>query len=199
MTNNDELAQKLKNQHIPAKYYLAECRECGELMPSNRLKVLTSPDGASECYCPHCQYGEINDLGIGDEPGALAWNFQQLRIEALLAERDADKKRIADMQEQLARYSMSPGEADQRRCESRVVRDALGYCMDSQNVAPVDLYVKIEEMRCRIAELEARTVSVKLRNPGVIKSPMGVQCEVWERAEVESALYDAGIKLEVGE
>ena len=135
MTNNDELAQKLKNQHIPAKYYLAECQECGELMPSNRLNVLTSPDGESECYCPHCQYGEINDLGIGDEPGALAWNFQQLRIEALLAERDADKKRIADLQRQREEETQRANRAD------------------------------FEGYSRAMRELEARTVNVKLPEP----------------------------------
>lgn len=99
-------------------------------------------------------------------------NASPSNILALLAERDADKKRIADIQEQLARYSMSPGEADQRRCESRAVRDALGFGKDADNVAPVDLREKIDAFRLRIAELEARTVSVKLpKNTVLAEAP----------------------------
>ncbi|APZ06645.1 hypothetical protein BWI95_17140 [Kosakonia cowanii JCM 10956 = DSM 18146] len=121
-------------------------------------------------------------------------------LRALLAERDADKKRIADYRHQLSRYSMSPGEADQRRCESRAVRDALGFGKDADNVAPVDLREKISVLRQRIDELEARTVSVKLP-PKVDSSNLPFAAHSWNSCidEVTKSLAAAGIKLEVGE
>jgi len=46
----------------------------------------------------------------------------------------------------LSRYSMSAGEADQRFCESRAVRVALGFGADAEDVAPVDLTDKINAL-----------------------------------------------------
>ncbi|WP_312198776.1 ead/Ea22-like family protein [Kosakonia cowanii] len=218
MTNNEDLALKLKSaaeMATPGKWERGDGKHGGEL-----LVYCDDALGSAVCEATST-YNSIPKLQRISNLTFIA-TANPANILALLADRDADKKRIAEYQHQLSRYSMSPGEAEQRRCESRVVRDALGYCMDSENVAPVDLYLKIEELRQRIAELEsltaeqdkrlityaaiaaknaseARTVSVKLNRPGIIKSPMGVQCEVWERAEVEPALYQAGIKLEVGE
>lgn len=100
MTNNDELALNARDQHLPARYYLAECQECGEIMPSNKLhESRNTMAGDSDCYCPYCNAADcdIDDLGTGDEPAARAWNFQQKRIEALLADRDADKALIAEL------------------------------------------------------------------------------------------------------
>lgn len=75
-------------------------------------------------------------------------NQQQDRIDTL-------EKRNAELGGQLSRYSVSPGQADQRTCESRAVRDALGFGKDADNVAPIDLRERIDGMRARIAELEA--------------------------------------------
>lgn len=211
MTNNDELAIKLKaaaEKALPAiqKY------EAGEIDGDDALEMLS----------------DFTDA------------IKPANILALLEERDADKKRIADMNEQLARYSMSPGEADQRRCESRAVRDALGFGKDSDNVAPADLLEQISALRLRIAELqtvstaaeklvrckgryhseqnyrslsalfgvktpdlppletEARTVSVKIK-PATIGRAYSALAHVWTVQEVREACSAAGIKLEVGE
>ncbi|WP_334140917.1 hypothetical protein [Atlantibacter hermannii] len=93
---------------------------------------------------------------------ASALDVQSARSDALAAE--------------LARYSMPAGEADQRMAESRAVRQALGFGQDADDVAPVDLVERINALaaalkaseandadaRCHVAELEARTVTVKL-------------------------------------
>lgn len=76
-------------------------------------------------------------------------------ILALLAEREADKARIAELQYALGRYSMSAGEADQRRCESRAVRDALGFGKDANDVSPSDLRQRIAELLALRKEREA--------------------------------------------
>lgn len=74
-------------------------------------------------------------------------NQQQDRIDTL-------EKRNAELGGQLSRYSMSPGQADQRACESRAARDALGFGKDADDVAPIDLRERIDGMKARIAELE---------------------------------------------
>ncbi|EMQ1296194.1 hypothetical protein RFF55_000455 [Klebsiella pneumoniae] len=81
-------------------------------------------------------------------------NQQQDRIDTL-------EKRNAELGGQLSRYSMSPGQADQRACESRAARDALGFGKDADDVAPIDLRERIDGMKARIAELESRTVTVE--------------------------------------
>lgn len=138
---------------------------------------------------------------------------------ALLAERDADKKQLESWRnlakkniEEHEKSVIALDDARQRIAELELAIDSnatdraefaeeLGCAGDNESVLEA-----IEELkeRARTAELsvsilEARTVSVKLPKPGTIKSPMGVECEVWERAEVESAHAAAGIKLEVGE
>ncbi|VEC00269.1 Uncharacterised protein [Cedecea lapagei] len=82
-------------------------------------------------------------------------NQQSDRIENL-------EKKNAELGSQLCRYSMSPGQADQRMCESRAVRAALGFGKDADNVAPVDLTARIDALKARIAELEASPLAVKL-------------------------------------
>lgn len=56
--------------------------------------------------------------------------------------------RCADrLEAQLARYSMSPGHADQRKAESAAVRVALGFGADADDVAPCDLVDAINFLR----------------------------------------------------
>lgn len=59
----------------------------------------------------------------------------------------ADRDRAQKAEAQLARYSMSAGEADQRASESRAVRNALGFCEEADYVAPCDLVDAINAMR----------------------------------------------------
>lgn len=46
---------------------------------------------------------------------------------------------LAELQDQLQRYSMSAGQVDQRKSESDAVRVALGFSADADDVAPCDL------------------------------------------------------------
>lgn len=97
MSNIDKRA--LQGQRVEGSYYLAECGNCGQVMPSSKLRVLHSPDGEADCYCPHCNAEdcEIFDLGIVGSEVVNAWNYQQKRIEALLDELGAAENRIAEL------------------------------------------------------------------------------------------------------
>ncbi|GEM_PF-2616617 len=75
---------------------------------------------------------------------------------------DAAEGRISELRLALSRYSMSAGQADQRKAESNAVRTELGFDPDAEDVAPVDLCEGIQALKTRIAELEARTLTVKL-------------------------------------
>ncbi|HFP9425202.1 TPA: hypothetical protein ACHOZO_003169 [Raoultella ornithinolytica] len=86
-TDITELAQ-MKGQKVEGSYYLAECTDCGKMYPSNKLnggEPLFSGD-YGECYCPHCNAdgADIADLGSGEQPAVMAWNYQQGRIDALV-------------------------------------------------------------------------------------------------------------------
>lgn len=86
MTDIAELAL-IKGQKVEAPYYLAECTECGKMYSSSKLIVSRNYfDGDADCYCPHCNAddADIADLGSGEQPAAMAWNYQQARIDALV-------------------------------------------------------------------------------------------------------------------
>lgn len=89
-------------------------------------------------------------------------------ILSLLAERDADKKRIADLEKLKEQYCI--------------------WWEDAEKTS--------SGMEVRIAELEARTVSVKLPEPATEGGRGYRQKVIWVLKE---ALFDAGINLEVGE
>ncbi len=85
-TDITELAL-IKGQKVEAPYYLAECTECGKMYSSSKLIVSRNYfDGDADCYCPHCNAddADIADLGSGEQPAAMAWNYQQARIDALV-------------------------------------------------------------------------------------------------------------------
>ncbi len=94
MTNK----QALRGLSVEPNFYLAECCNCGEVMPSSKLiESRNHMDGDADCYCPHCN---ADDCDIADMGSAAseAWNYQQKRIEALLDELEAAEKRIAELE-----------------------------------------------------------------------------------------------------
>lgn len=133
--------QAFRKQSVEGSFYLAECGDCGQVMPSSKLRVLHSPDGEADCYCPHCnaQDCEIFDLGTVGSEVVNAWNYQQKRIEALLDELDGEAGRIKELEAQRALAFTSCNRwADKFR----------------------EVESKLETAERRIAELEARTVGV---------------------------------------
>lgn len=58
-------------------------------------------------------------------------------------------------QQRIAEYDMSAGHAHQRRCESRAVREELGFGKDADDVAPIDLCDAIKAIRRRAEAAEA--------------------------------------------
>ncbi|MFI2853788.1 hypothetical protein ACH677_16860 [Klebsiella aerogenes] len=100
MTDITELAQ-MKGQKVEGSYYLAECTDCGKMYPSNKLnggEPLFSGD-YGECYCPHCN---ADDAAIGDcgDTAAMAWNYQQDRIDALVEALEKAQRHNAELEAQ---------------------------------------------------------------------------------------------------
>lgn len=86
--------QALRGLSVESPFYLAECCNCGEIMPSSKLRESRNyPDDDGECHCPHCNADDcdIADSGAVGSEGVTAWNYQQKRIEALLDELDKPK------------------------------------------------------------------------------------------------------------
>ncbi|WP_368743482.1 ead/Ea22-like family protein [Enterobacter asburiae] len=102
MSNIDKHA--LRGLSVESPFYLAECCNCGEIMPSSKLRESRNyPDDDGECHCPHCNADDcdIADSGAVGSEGVTAWNYQQKRIEALLDELEAAEKRIAELSHHL--------------------------------------------------------------------------------------------------
>ncbi|MEQ9830603.1 hypothetical protein [Pectobacterium versatile] len=74
--------------------------------------------------------------------------FDAMLTEAVQSLKETEIKRDA-LTNQLNRYSMSVGEADQRMNESRYVREALGFKADADDVSPRDLVEAIAEIGAR--------------------------------------------------
>lgn len=100
MTDITELAL-IKGQKVEAPYYLAECTECGKMYSSSKLIASRNYfDGDADCYCPHCnaEDADIADLGSGEQPAAMAWNYQQARIDVLVEALEKAQKRISQLE-----------------------------------------------------------------------------------------------------
>jgi hypothetical protein len=96
--------QALRGLSVESPFYLAECCNCGEIMPSSKLRESRNyPDDDGECHCPHCNADDcdIADSGAFGSEGVTAWNYQQKRIEALLDELESKDKRISELEEKL--------------------------------------------------------------------------------------------------
>ncbi|HCP2423712.1 TPA: ead/Ea22-like family protein [Escherichia coli] len=92
MSNIDK--QALRGQSVDANFYLAECCNCGQVMPSSKLiESRNYLDGDADCYCPNCNADDcdIDDMGSS---ASEAWNHQQKRIEALLDELERNQQYI---------------------------------------------------------------------------------------------------------
>lgn len=99
-TDITELAL-IKGQKVEAPYYLAECTECGKMYSSSKLiEARNCFDGDADCYCPHCNAddADIADLGSGEQPAAMAWNYQQARIDTLVEALEKAQQRIAELE-----------------------------------------------------------------------------------------------------
>ncbi|HBW4269827.1 hypothetical protein SGV55_03530 [Klebsiella pneumoniae] len=100
MTDITELAL-IKGQKVEAPYYLAECTECGKMYSSSKLIVSRNYfDGDADCYCPHCNAddADIADLGSGEQPAVMAWNYQQARIDVLVEALEKAQQRIVELE-----------------------------------------------------------------------------------------------------
>lgn len=73
----------------------------------------------------------------------------------LVTENAALQQKLDAANKELARYSMSAGQADQFAAEAKAVRKALGYADNAEDVAPVDLLEKIAGLRAEGMEMFA--------------------------------------------
>lgn len=190
MTDITELAL-IKGQKVEAPYYLAECTECGKMYSSSKLIVSRNYfDGDADCYCPHCNAddADIADLGSSEQPAAMAWNYQQARIDALVEALESEKRICATWRKTAEANSEKLEKAQQQMTESenRVRKQNRHIC---------ELFDDNTALRQRIAGLEARTVTVKLP-PAVSVADWMVDIDVYEADLVRALLTAAGIKVE---
>ena len=118
-------------------------------------------------------------LYLGDdldkELAKAAWNEAtcktNLQIEQLEAEVENYITIISRLEGALARYSMDAGRCDQYKNEALAMRKALGFSADSENVAPIDLLNKLDEV-----------VNLKLTPEGYVLVPVA------ELRQIEDAI-----------
>nr|WP_249356934.1 ead/Ea22-like family protein [Klebsiella variicola] len=166
MTDITELAL-IKGQKVEAPYYLAECTECGEMYSSSKLIVSRNYfDGDADCYCPHCNAddADIADLGSGEQPAVMAWNYQQARIDVLV-EALEKAQTINAAAEKLVRCKGRYHSEQNYRALAALfgVKTPDLPPLEHENVHYADAAeMEIAALRQRIADLESRTVTFKL-------------------------------------
>ncbi len=111
---------------------------------------------------------------------------------------DTAERQISELRLALSRYSMSAGQADQRKSESIAVRTALGFEPDAEDVAPVDLCECIDALKTRVAELESRKVKLPSLSPQMFNDDVMFGYRKAQKEAVEFCAA-ADITLETGE
>lgn len=106
------------------------------------------------------QYSERDAMELDEVGGhyfrhVLAMTSEGLHSKSeIAAELGWRDMQIALLREQLSQFSISAGQADQRKAESDVVREALGFSADSDDVAPRDLVDAIASLQEQVRALE---------------------------------------------
>ncbi|EPR7724415.1 hypothetical protein V3380_004275 [Klebsiella variicola] len=193
MTDITELAL-IKGQKVEAPYYLAECTECGKMYSSSKLIVSRNYfDGDADCYCPHCNAddADIADLGSGEQPAVMAWNYQQARIDVLVEALEKAQQ------------------VDEELCKLLPIGDEYMDPPDGGDVTPLEgVRRMVADYRQRIADLESRTITFKLPftpEPSAFAPWAAKAFYQFHKDTVKScvavfsdACAAAGIKVEVG-
>ncbi|EFC6792781.1 TPA: ead/Ea22-like family protein [Escherichia coli] len=84
-------------------------------------------DGDADCYCPHCNAddADIADLGSGEQPAVMAWNYQQARIDALVEALEKSEKTSEARREAIDRtHNMFVRERDRANAAEEALEKA---------------------------------------------------------------------------
>ena len=99
-----------------------------------------------------------------------------------------DIERIAELEAELGRYSMCAGHAEQRRAESRAIRQALGFEPDADDVSPNDLLmalvrIKAEWQADMLEELISRSKAIGTDEPWTVEELEQEEANLRRRAK----------------
>lgn len=165
MTDITELAL-IKGQKVEAPYYLAECTECGKMYSSSKLiESRNYFDGDADCYCPHCnaEDADIADLGSGEQPAVMAWNYQQARIDTLVEALEKSEKTSEARREAIDRaHNMFVRERDRANAAEEALEKAQSaneYLREQSaewERKAISNFEDCAEMSARIEELESQ-------------------------------------------
>lgn len=157
MTNK----QAMRGLSVEAHFYLAECCNCGEVMPSSKLiESRNHMDGDADCYCPHCN---ADDCDIADMGSAAseAWNYQQKRIEALLDELEAMKRANAAQDDHINQQQNRIDQLEKGHSEAAKQINSWRK-LAKQNIAEREKDLsELDLARKRVAELERGSKVIK--------------------------------------
>ncbi|HBQ7927570.1 TPA: hypothetical protein L8S51_000855 [Klebsiella pneumoniae] len=161
-TDITELAQ-LRGRTVDYPYYLVEC-DCGKIYPSSELsggEPMGDSGDYSDCYCPHCGEGEEHFAECANPE--TAWKAQQDKIDALVEALEKAQQ------------------VDEELC--KLLPPGAEYMdpPDGGDVEPIEQVRRmVADYRLRIAELESRTVTVKLPD---IMPPEAAPAHYWGSSE----------------
>ncbi len=182
-----------KGNAVTGNYYLAECGNCSEMFPSERMtggEALYAGD-YGDCYCPHCGAADCDISDYGDilSNAGLAWNYQQKHIDALIAALEQAQQECQSIEQKLIKAAVyiETLESEPRKTNLKLLNEIAG-------------------LKRKCAELEDRTLSFKLPDPsskafwggsGKNETFYPSTYKVWVADAIERAGVIAGIKVEV--
>ncbi|WP_254912483.1 hypothetical protein [Klebsiella pneumoniae] len=161
MTDITELAQ-LRGRTVDYPYYLVEC-DCGKIYPSSELsggEPMGDSGDYSDCYCPHCGEGEEHFAECADPE--TAWKAQQDKIDALVEALEKAQRANAAQDDHINQQQDRIDQLEKGHQEAAKQINSWRR-MAKQNIAEREKDIaELDAARQRIAELESRTVTVKL-------------------------------------
>jgi hypothetical protein len=134
-------------------YFVIECQECGAVFPSQQADgggPIADTGDYYDAICPHCgEEGPEECDNVG-----LAWNVQQSKIVALLAELEAKDKRIAELESDLGLKHV------------RAVEEALIFATDRNSELEAKLATPVRLPTAARGKLNAGLTRLAIKNAG---------------------------------
>ncbi|OVV33289.1 hypothetical protein BME82_13135 [Klebsiella pneumoniae] len=141
---------------------MVEC-DCGKIYPSSELsggEPMGDSGDYSDCYCPHCGEGEEHFAECADPE--TAWKAQQDKIDALVEALEKAQRANAAQDDHINQQQDRIDQLEKGHQEAAKQINSWRR-MAKQNIAEREKDIaELDAARQRIAELESRTVTVKL-------------------------------------
>ena len=174
-------------------YFVIECQECGAVYPSQQADgggQIADTGDYNDAICPHCgEEGPEECENVG-----LAWNVQQAKIIALLAELEAKDDEL-ELEREKSRRVMSENHQQEERIAEleAITTDYAGKFQKAQDAAK-HLVIMNDSAQAEIAHLKELLATPVLLPDVLFIKVSGSAVTVMHGERVKERIRAAGFK-----